>query len=51
MKLIQRRYADTLVLSPTGRLDHDSCDEFGAELPPLVEEARDGRALVLDLGR
>jgi anti-sigma B factor antagonist len=49
MKLSQRRYADTLVLTPAGRLDHDSCDDFDAELQPLVEEARDGRALVLDL--
>jgi anti-anti-sigma factor len=49
MKLNQRRYADTLVLAPAGRLDHDSCDDFEAELQPLVEQARDGHAIVLDL--
>ena len=29
-----------------GRLDHDSCDDFSAELQPLVEAARDGHWLV-----
>ena len=49
MRLGQRRFADALVLSPVGRLDHDSCDAFGAELQPFVEDARDGRPIVLDL--
>ena len=49
MRLNQRRYADTLVLSPAGRLDHDGCDAFRAELQPFLDGARDGRCIVLDL--
>lgn len=49
MKITERTYADTLVLSPAGRLDHDSCDAFEAALKPFVESARAGRAIVLDL--
>jgi len=49
MRLNQRRYADTLVLSPAGRLDHDSCEAFGAELQAFLDGARDGRPIVLDL--
>jgi anti-sigma B factor antagonist len=49
MTLSQRRYADALVLSPAGRLDHDSCETFGAELQPFLEAAREGRPIVLDL--
>ena len=45
----ERRYADTLVLSPAGRLDHDSCETFSAELQPFLEDARAGRLIVLDL--
>jgi anti-anti-sigma regulatory factor len=32
MKITERTYADTLVLSPAGRLDHNSCDAFEAAL-------------------
>ena len=49
MKLGQRRYADILVLSPAGRLDHDSCETFGAELKPLLDDVVAGRRIVLDL--
>jgi anti-sigma B factor antagonist len=49
MKITERTYADTLVLSPAGRLDHNSCDAFEAALKPLVERASAGHALVLDL--
>ena len=49
MKLGQRKYADILVLSPTGRLDHDSCDTFSAELKPFLDDAVAGRRIVLDL--
>jgi anti-sigma B factor antagonist len=49
MKLGQRRYADTLVLSLAGRLDHDSCETFGAELQSFLDGARPGRPIVLDL--
>ena len=36
MRINQRRYGDTLVVSPSGRLDHESCDAFQAHLEPLV---------------
>ena len=49
MKLNPRRYADTLVLSPAGRLDHDSSETFRTELDAHLEGARDGRCIVLDL--
>ena len=50
MRLNQRRYADALVLSPVGRLDHDSSEGFRTELQPLLEGAvRDGSSIVLDL--
>lgn len=49
MKLGQRTYADVLVLSPVGRLDHDNCDAFRAALQPFLDSARPGRAIVLDL--
>ena len=49
MRITERTYADTLVLSPAGRLDHDSCDAFEAALKPFVESARAGRPIVLDL--
>jgi anti-anti-sigma factor len=46
MKLTQRQYADTVVLSLTGRLDHDSCEPLRAELESMLG----GEApLVLDL--
>ena len=50
MRLNQRRYGDALVLSPVGRLDHDSSEGFRNELQPLLEGAvREGGAIVLDL--
>jgi anti-sigma B factor antagonist len=50
MRLNQRRYGDALVLSPAGRLDHDSSEGFRAELQPVLDaSARDGRCIVLDL--
>jgi anti-anti-sigma factor len=49
VRISQRRYADILVLSPAGRLDHDSCGTFSAELQPFVDEAQAGRLIVLDL--
>ena len=50
MKLTSQTYADTLVIMPAGRLDHDNCDEFRAGLQPHVDSgARDGRGIVLDL--
>ena len=50
MKLTSQRYADTLVISPAGRLDHDNCDEFRTGLQPHLDNgARDGHGVVLDL--
>jgi anti-sigma B factor antagonist len=49
MQLNPRRYADTLVLSPIGRLDHDSSEGFRTALEAFLEGARDGRCIVLDL--
>jgi len=50
MKLDSRTYADTLVVSPTGRLDHDNCEAFRAGLQPLLDRALAGRQrIVVDL--
>jgi anti-anti-sigma factor len=49
MRLGQRRYAEILVLSPTGRLDHDSCDAFTAELEAVLGAISPGSRIVLDL--
>jgi anti-anti-sigma factor len=50
MRLNQRRYGDALVLSPIGRLDHDSSEGFRSELQPLLDEStREGACIVLDL--
>jgi len=52
MKLESCKYADTLVVIPTGRLDHDHCEDFRAGLQPHLEGAtRAGRGIVLDLSR
>jgi anti-anti-sigma factor len=50
MKLDSRTYADTVVVAPVGRLDHDHCDGFRAGLQPHLDHAA-GRGLdmVLDL--
>ena len=49
MQFHTRRYADTLVAAPLGRIDHESAKQFEAALAPLLAQlaARDG-ALVLD---
>ena len=50
MKLDSQRYADMVVVSPRGRLDHDHCEGFRAGLQPFLDEAaRSRRGLVLDL--
>jgi anti-sigma B factor antagonist len=50
MKLDARTYADTLVVSPSGRLDHDNCELFRAALQSYVEgAAAPGQGIVLDL--
>ena len=50
MKLEARTYADTVVVAPGGRLDHDNCDAFRAGLKPHLERAAASRQrIVLDL--
>jgi anti-anti-sigma factor len=45
-------FGDARVIAPAGRLDHENCDAFQAELTPQVEAgARAGQAIVLDLSR
>ena len=50
MALDHHLYDNTLVLAPSGRLDHDNCEAFREELAPHLERsARDGMPIVLDL--
>lgn len=50
MPLSHRSYGAARVLSPKGRLDHESCDAFQADLRPHAEAcAQERTALVLDM--
>jgi anti-anti-sigma factor len=50
MSLVHRNYGKARVLAPKGRLDHDNCEAFRADIAPHLEPcARDGESLVLDL--
>ena len=50
MSLNPRAFADTLVVAPAGRLDHESCDAFRADLQPHLERALAARqGIVFDL--
>jgi len=50
MTLSFRNFDAARVLAPQGRLDHDNCEAFQADLLPHVEAcSREGSALVLDL--
>ena len=50
MPLSHRNYGKARVLAPKGRLDHDTCEAFQADLKPHAEAcAQEGSALVLDL--
>ncbi len=49
MQLTTQQFADTIVVAPTGRIDHRSAAELEAVLLPLVGQAAERRgALVLD---
>ena len=49
MQITTRRYADTLVAAPSGRIDHSSAPQFETELAPLLAQAQAaGGGLVLD---
>ena len=50
MKLEARTYADTVVVAPEGRLDHDNCEAFRTGLQPYLAQAVANRQrIVLDL--
>jgi len=50
MPLAHRNYGAARVLAPKGRLDHERCEAFQADLAPHAEAcAREASALVLDL--
>jgi anti-anti-sigma factor len=49
MRISQRRYGDTLVVAPAGRLDQDTCDAFQAQLQPLLGTDKGSSHVVLDL--
>jgi anti-anti-sigma factor len=50
MSLAARQFDGAVVLALQGRLDHDNCEAFQADLEPHVAAcAQDGAALVLDL--
>jgi anti-sigma B factor antagonist len=52
MKLEARTYADSVVVTPEGRLDHDNCDAFRAGLQPhLAQAVANRQRIVLDLSR
>jgi anti-anti-sigma factor len=49
VQIAARRYADTLVAAPAGRVDHFAAPQFESELTSLLAQARAGSAaLVLD---
>lgn len=50
MELAPRRFADAVVLRPSGRLDHRTAPEFRTALAPHLEACAAGRdVVVLDL--
>lgn len=50
MDLAQRNFANILVLSPKGRLDHDNCEAFQLGLRPHIDAlAQDSGGIVFDL--
>ena len=50
MPLSHRTFGSARVLAPKGRLDHDNCEAFQADLKPHAEACKsEGSALILDL--
>ena len=50
MPLTHRNYGPARSIAPRGRLDHDNCEAFRADLAPHLEACvRDAQPLVLDL--
>jgi anti-sigma B factor antagonist len=50
MPLLNRNYGEARVVAPKGRLDHDNCESFRADIAPHLQAcASAGEVLVLDL--
>jgi anti-anti-sigma factor len=50
MELTPKRYADTVVLAPAGRIDHSTSEDFKAALAPHIARcAADQDRIILDL--
>jgi anti-sigma B factor antagonist len=50
MPLLNRNYGKARVVAPKGRLDHDTCEAFRANVAPHLQAcASAGEVLVLDL--
>jgi anti-anti-sigma factor len=49
MELVSKRFADTAVLFPQGRIDHATADQFKAALAPYLAPAAAQDPLVIDL--
>ena len=50
MPLAHRTFGPARSIAPQGRLDHDNCEAFRADLAPHLDACvRDGMPLVLDL--
>lgn len=50
MPIDHRSFGTARVVAPSGRLDHENCEAFQADLAPHIDAcAREGLALVLDL--
>lgn len=50
MELSPKRFADAVVLAPTGRIDHGRSEDFKSALRPFLERCAAGQdKLVLDL--
>ena len=51
MELTPKRYADTVVLAPAGRIDHSTSEGFKAALAPHLARCAAGQdRIILDLG-
>jgi anti-sigma B factor antagonist len=50
MDLTPKRYVDTVVLSPSGRIDHSTSEDFKAALAPFLAHCAAGQdRILLDL--
>jgi anti-sigma B factor antagonist len=50
MELVSRRFADTVVLFPEGRIDHATAEQFKAALVPHLDTCAAGRdRVVIDM--